>query len=581
MFRRCGLCLVLVLLLAPTVARAADDGGAPEQLLPAGTQIYVRWDGLEAHRAAFDKTALGKMLKGDMGKFLSSVYTQVEETLGSNLTVGELLQGVPPDQLKKMVADAAEAPKALTLLGDHGLLLGLEVGGNVGRPEAYATLIIPDAGSKPEPIFGTLRLAATLAKQQIKTEKIKDATVHSLSEGPVTAAWWVDGKHIVLSAGIGSAEDLVQRAHGDDKRLTDNPLFKKIKDFKEFETAVRGFVDLAALVKLGGSVTPDVDSILDELGLKQLKSATIYSGFEDEAERGVFELELTDGPRKGLLNLTSGKPFTLKDVPPLPRDVLTWTMQNFDAKLLYDEGRQVTEKILKIVNPELLPKVEEILKKLDTDLGVDVRKDLLGSLGDRVVTYASPAEGFLTLGTTVLFQVKDAQKLEGALQDAIKGAAKLAGLDVTIKKRTYHGVVTHEVHLRQQGFIYVPTYAIHDGWLAVAYYPQPVQGFILRSKKVVQAWKPGPQAQLGFSKLPQEFVSVYYSDPRPALDFVLSLAPLVGGVVESFLPDSRFDVGLIPNAHEVTRHLFPNVSVGTVKGNVIRLDTRASLALPF
>ena len=72
MLRRYGLCLVLVLLLAPTAVRAAEDG-APERLLPAGTQIFVRWDGIEPHRAAFDKTALGKMLKGDMGKFLSSV----------------------------------------------------------------------------------------------------------------------------------------------------------------------------------------------------------------------------------------------------------------------------------------------------------------------------------------------------------------------------------------------------------------------------------------------------------------------------------------------------------------------------
>jgi hypothetical protein len=256
-------------------------------------------------------------------------------------------------------------------------------------------------------------------------------------------------------------------------------------------------------------------------------------------------------------------------------------MSNFDAKLIYDEGRQLTEKILKIVAPDQLPQVEALLKKLDTDLGVDLRKDLLGSLGDHIVTYNSPAEGFLTLGQTILIQVKDAKKLEESLKQAIRGAAKLAGVDVTIKNRTYHGVAIHEVHLRQPGFIYIPTFAIHDDWLAIAYYPQPVQGFILRSTKEVAAWKPGQQAQASFNKLPKEFVSVYYSDPRPALNFVLSLAPFVGGIVESFLPDSRFDVGLIPNAHEVSRYLFPNVSVGTVKGNIIRLETRASLALPF
>jgi hypothetical protein len=294
-----------------------------------------------------------------------------------------------------------------------------------------------------------------------------------------------------------------------------------------------------------------------------------------------LEIELTDGPRKGLLNLASDKTFTLKDVPPLPRDVINWSMSNFDAKVLYDEGRQLTERIMKIVAPDQVPKLEELLKKLDTDLGIDLRKDLLGSLGEQVATYTSPSEGLLSLGMTVLIKVKDAKKLDEAMRQAIKGAAKLAGADVSIKKRTYHGVVLHEVHVRQQGFFYIPTYTIHDDWLAIAYFPQPVQGYILRAKGEVQSWKASPRTQATLDKLPKEFVSISYSDPRPTLTFLLSVAPLVGGFVEGLLPESRFDTGLIPNAFEVTRHLFPNVSVGTMKGNTIRLETRASLALPF
>ena len=39
---------------APKVAHAAVRAaqGAPEQLLPAGTQVYLRWDGIDSHRAA-------------------------------------------------------------------------------------------------------------------------------------------------------------------------------------------------------------------------------------------------------------------------------------------------------------------------------------------------------------------------------------------------------------------------------------------------------------------------------------------------------------------------------------------------
>ena len=73
MLRRIG--TVVLLLLVPAAGRAADP---PERLLPAGTQIYLRWDGVEAHRAAYEKTALGKTLQGDTGKF----FTGQVELLG-------------------------------------------------------------------------------------------------------------------------------------------------------------------------------------------------------------------------------------------------------------------------------------------------------------------------------------------------------------------------------------------------------------------------------------------------------------------------------------------------------------------
>src|SRR5262249_30950470 len=67
MSRRWGIALLVFLI--PTLGRAQD---APEDLLPAGTQLYLRWDGVEAHRAAYEKTALGKMMQGDTGKFITS-----------------------------------------------------------------------------------------------------------------------------------------------------------------------------------------------------------------------------------------------------------------------------------------------------------------------------------------------------------------------------------------------------------------------------------------------------------------------------------------------------------------------------
>jgi hypothetical protein len=219
-------------------------------------------------------------------------------------------------------------------------------------------------------------------------------------------------------------------------------------------------------------------------------------------------------------------------------------------------------------------------------LGIDLRKDLLGALGDRFATYASPGEGPLTLGQTFLFTVKDEKKLRDALEAAVKGLAKAAGFEIALKKKAYRGAELCEVQVNVPGFIFLPTYTIHKGWLVVGYYPQAVQGYVLRATSEVPSWKADAQTAAALARLPREFTSISVSDPRPALRFLLSLAPPVAKLVQSLLlqggvKDFPFDVGSLPNAHEATRHLFPNVAVTTDDGKVLRLDSRASLDLPI
>ena len=42
-----------------------------------------------------------------------------------------------------------------------------------------------------------------------------------------------------------------------------------------------------------------------------------------------------------------------------------------------------------------------------------------------------------------------------------------------------------------------------------------------------------------------------------------------------------FDVGLVPNAYEATRYLFPNVTVTTEEGGKLRSTTRSSLTTTY
>src|SRR5262245_37584476 len=108
--------LALVFLFLPSLASAQN---VPERLLSDKTQVYLRWDGLDAHRAAFDKTALAKILQGDMGRFFSESIKQAKDKVGAILSIDQMLGGLPPDQVQKIQTDGAEALKLLDVLGKH------------------------------------------------------------------------------------------------------------------------------------------------------------------------------------------------------------------------------------------------------------------------------------------------------------------------------------------------------------------------------------------------------------------------------------------------------------------------------
>jgi hypothetical protein len=268
-------------------------------------------------------------------------------------------------------------------------------------------------------------------------------------------------------------------------------------------------------------------------------------------------------------------------VPPLPPDLTSFTMTNLDAAKFYDVLVPAAERIGAILAPTEADSIKGLAKKVDEFLGIDLRKDLLGSLEGQFVQYTSPSEGPLNFGQTVLYKVKDAKKLEEAIEQAIKAASRLSNVEVKNKKRIYHGVEVHEVHFGQQTFPVVPSYAIYKDWLVVSYYPQGVHGFISRAKGEIPGWKPGTRVAETFKQLPQEFISVSYSDPRPSLKTVFSIAPIIAASINSFNPEFNVDVGSLPNAQEATQHLFPNVTVTTDDGKVLRVETRASLALPI
>ena len=206
--------------------------------------------------------------------------------------------------------------------------------------------------------------------------------------------------------------------------------------------------------------------------------------------------------------------------------------------------------------------------------------DLVSALGDKVVTYQAPTDGILTLGQVLAISVKDEKKLRRCLDGAIR---KLGGSvpEAAVVKRDCAGVEVLELVIKDNSPFTVSA-AICDDWLVFGLQPQPVRGFILRSKGKLAAWKPDPRTAETLAKTPAGRCVIQVADPRPTLNWLYGVAPLVAGLANRSNRESSFITpGALPHAGEASQHLFPNVMWCHDDGKVMRWESRDSLWLPL
>jgi hypothetical protein len=561
--------VVLLLLVLPGICLGQ---GTSERYLSSGTQFYLRWDGFATHRAAYDKTATGQMLKGETGTFLNKLWTYLNEQ------IAPLLNQVDPDVAQVI----KEVPPALKSICENGFAMAVEMR-KINPPEVEATFVFPRSGGAKAPLANLVKQILEITRAETKELRIDDANLQHFHMEPLHWAFGSEGDTAIMVVGTVDPANVIRRGSEKGNNITKNPLYKELQKFKEFQTWSSGYIDLAAILKPVGELAPEAGRLIDDVGLNGLKSITFHSGFDGLASRSVMDANMP-GPRKGLLMLTKGRKFSMDELPSLPADVTSFSAGSMDAPVMYDTFTQVAEGGIRVFSPDIADGFKEGIKGVEALVGVKIRDDLLGSLGDMVVRYNSPADGFLGLGAVTMVQVKDPKKLISSLEAVHKAFPGIPGLEFDLQKRNYRGVDVAEFHLGAS--ITTPTFALHDGWLIYANYPQPIHGYIMRIKGDLPTWKAEPRVAKTLAAFPKEFVAISYSDPRPGVQFMFSLVPpvmsAVNGVARQFIPGAKsFEVGSIPHPLEATRHLFPNISVSTDDGQKLRVDTRSSLVFPF
>lgn len=623
---------LLALTFAPPLV-AGEPDTAPERLLSPTTQLYLRWDGITAHNEAYKRSTWGSVMAGPTGDSVRALVAKGPKRLGSSALAAPLLDGNSPAELKANLADLKAAEKFIDLIADKGVIVAGEVrepaptirgvsgaltglfsgkapGAEAVLPDAQLFVIVPNSADQADVLFGSIRLLMRKGANKIEAFAANGRKGYQFvppKDGappfPVYNAWWTEGPHFVFYAGTRAPEVVMDEltANATKGGATEHPLFQRAAKLGEYESVARGFVDtgrLTGLAKsLAGPFVPGLKERLDGIGLDGLKAVVFSSGFDGKESRARYEFDVP-GERKGLAKVLKNTPLGLNDLPPMPTDVSRFTALRLDPAATYDAGLNLVESLTlgqEFGVEEGAKKPADLLKarkdylsrEADKFLGIAVKDDLLPHLGDKLVLFQSPSEGLSVFGQVVCLSCKDPVKVKAATDNIQRALEAVAGSPIKVRKKVLKGVEIREFYARGFGIL-TPSYAIVGEWLVVSPHPQAVQGFILRAKGDLDRWAPDAGTAKRLAKMPQDGCGLQFCNPKSTAQNLCCIGPLVLNTIEL---QSRFnesetdfnpiDVGFVPNAHELSRHLFPNLTVTRDDGKTIRIEVNESFSLPL
>jgi len=155
---------------------------------------------------------------------------------------------------------------------------------------------------------------------------------------------------------------------------------------------------------------PDFRQILRAMGLGKMTTLAASAKF---VEGGVYsKLKLaTPAPHEGLLLLAGGKALQDADLAEVPADA-DWVMAGTASpKELFDAAMKAVGDI----EPRERDDFEQRLAQIEDQMGVSLRKDILGSLGETCVVSGAASQGGFLTGMLVTMRVEDGERLDKAL----------------------------------------------------------------------------------------------------------------------------------------------------------------------
>jgi hypothetical protein len=393
---------------------------------------------------------------------------------------------------------------------------------------------------------------------QPKEIKVGQATLRALPVPPgfPQVAWGMVDNYAVIAVGQATAQQVVQKLAEKAQVAPPAWLAEITKSAPVPRVASVTYLNARGIAALAGALGgPEMRRTLAALGMNSVKSLANVSGLDQQAAVNKMLLEI-DGPMGGLLALMRGRALKLEDVAAAGDSSLAATF-SLDPAELWREMMGIIQSIDENARRNFDREMEQVRQ----ELGLDIERDLLATLGDSWSIYNSPAQGGLIItGLTAVAKVKDArkaaeshEKLLAKIKQEMPQGERRRG--VFLKDMEFEGRRIYYLNPVGQEMPMSFCWSLGEDELVVAFYPQMIKSYLAGKKQprhlppAMKALWDGRQPVMAMYVDTPELFRVLYPLAHPLL--TLGLGELQREV-------QGLDISILPRAQSIAPHLVPS-----------------------
>jgi hypothetical protein len=427
---------------------------------------------------------------------------------------------------------------------------------------------------------------AMLPPQAVTTVQIDGDSYYRVKPDPKAPqiTLGVKGSYFIVGVAEGSVEGILSRGHA--RTPAPKWLAGVRRQLAVARTATVTYVNVKGIIDALAPLAhdPKVPLVLQATGLADVTSLSSVTGLDQEGFVSRTLVSFSGQPR-GLLSLAAGRPLRPADLAPIPADSTIALAARLDADQIFQTILSVAGQI----DPRAAQDILRLPEQVQREMGIDLRGDVLKSLGDTWCVYNSPSEGGLVItGLTAVVQVKDHPRLAAAYEKfltALKAElarATGAGRGPQIEQFQFAGQNVYFFSARGRPFPLAPSWCLTEKELIVAPFPQNVKAYLSRGAQFQSLAKAPEVASLFASG--EGPIMLSYSNARRVFELVYPFVPMIAQVAFGQLSREGIDldVSILPSANVIDKHLRPATTVlrrsGTAEGGTgIELVSRQSV----